>query len=188
MWPPSRNAIGTRLIEVEEEAGVGERAQQIRVDQRAVDEADERADPACHRAGDRDERVPPRIERLVAERDVGAEEGDEDGYLRVEPLPLRLDVVPELVDEDEEDEPEPEAPAPDQRVAADGEKHAEELQRAGDLEQHAAENEQRGEDAAEHSAAPRRRRWRAARRQASACRPGSRVAHDPCPIHSSPPT
>ena len=96
--------------------------------------------------------------------------------------------MPELVHEDEEHEPETEAPAPDQRVAADGEKHAEELQRAGDLEEHTAEDEQRGEDAAEHAAAARRRALALLgdRLQPVVRAPG--VAHDPCPIHSSPPT
>ena len=111
------------------------------------------------------------------------------GICGFSPCRLRLDVVPELVHEDEEHESEPEAPAPDQRVAADGEKHAEELQRAGDLEEHAAEDEQRGEDAAEQlrrGAAPGARP--APRGTQCSCVPGSRVAHDPCPIHSSPPT
>ena len=60
----------------------------------------------------------------VAQRDVRAEERDEDGELRVEALPLRLDVVPELVDEDQEDEADGERPAPDQRVAADRDEDA----------------------------------------------------------------
>ena len=169
-----------QVEEVEEEAEVGERAQQVRVDRAAVDEAGERGEPAGHRPGHRDERVPPRIERLVAERDVGAEERDEHGQLRVQPLPPRLDVVPELVHEDEEDEADAEAPAPDERVAADRDEDAEELEGAGDLEQHAADDEERRQDAADGPAAPRRRPAGLLLRELG--------AHDPCPIHSSPPT
>ena len=123
---------------------------------------------------------------MVAERDVRAEERDEDGNLRVEPLPLRLDVVPELVDEDEEDESEPERPAPDERVAADRNEDAEELERAGDLEEHAADDEQRGEDATDQPAASPRRVVGLLLGELGAHDAGS--AHDPCPIHSSPPT
>ena len=100
------------------------------------------------------------------------------GKLRVEPLPARLDVVPELVHEDEQDEADAEAPAPDQRVAADGDEDAEELERAGDLQQHRAGDEDRREEprpARGAAAAPRRLL-------------GKLAAHEPCPIHSSPPT
>ena len=67
-----------QVEEVEEEAHVGERLQQPGVGRLAVDETGERRDPARERAGDRDERVPPRVERLVLERHVRAEERDED--------------------------------------------------------------------------------------------------------------
>ena len=181
MWPPSRIPIGIRLKRLRKKPGVGESAQQVGVDGVAVDEAGERADSARDRPGDRDERVPPGVERLAAQGDVGAEERDEDGQLRVQPLPARLDVVPELVHEDEEDEPDAEAPAPDQGVAADRDEDAEELQRAGDLQQHRTGDEDRGEQA---SPALTRRPRRLLLRE-PVRRPG---AHEPCPIHSSPPT
>jgi hypothetical protein len=47
----------------------------------------------------------------------------------IETLPLRLDVVAELVNEDQRDEPDPERPAPDQRVGGDRDEQAEELER-----------------------------------------------------------
>ena len=137
-----------QVEEVEEEAGVGEREQQVRADGVPVDEAGERGDPAGDRPGDRDEGVAPGIEGLVAQGDVRAEERDEHRQLRVQPLPARLDVVAELVDEDEEHEADAEAPAPDEGVAADRDEDAEELQRAGDLQQHGAGDEDRRQDAA----------------------------------------
>ena len=94
-YPPRAEDVATveerdryQVDQVEEEAGVGERAQQVGVGRAAVDETGQRTDPAGRRSGRRDERVLPRIERLVTERDVRTEEGDEDGQLRVEPLPL----------------------------------------------------------------------------------------------------
>ena len=83
----------------------------------------------------------PRIEGLVAEGDVGADERDEDRNLRVQALPFRFDVVPQLVYKDEKDEAEAEAPAPDKRVTADGEEDAEGLERARDLEEHSTDDE-----------------------------------------------
>ena len=96
--------------------------------------------------------------------------------------------MPRLVHEDEEHESDSEAPAPDQRIATDGDEDAEKLQRAGDLEEHAAEEEQRRQDAA-HPSAPRRRTVGLLLGELGASAiAGLRVAHEPCPIHSSPPT
>src|SRR5262249_17477309 len=76
-----------------------------------------------------DPRVAPGCELLVADGDVRAEEGDEDGERRAQPLPPRLEVVPELVDQDQGDEARGELPAPEQRVSANGDEDAGELDR-----------------------------------------------------------
>src|SRR4029077_16182356 len=64
----------------------------------------------------------------VLDRHVGAQEWDEAGDRDVEPLPLRLDEMTELVDEDQRHEADAELPAPDQRVRADRDEQAEELE------------------------------------------------------------
>ena len=51
--------------------------------------------------------------RRVADRDVGAEERDEDRPRGVEAAPARLEEVPELVDEDQQHEADRELPAPE---------------------------------------------------------------------------
>ena len=114
--------------QVEHEAGVGERAQEVGVHRDGRGEAPRGRDPSYDRPRQRDPGVHPGVEAHVAERDVRAEERDEDRQLRIEPEPLRLDVVAELVDEDEQDDADAELPAPDQRIAADREEDPEELE------------------------------------------------------------
>src|SRR5581483_5785241 len=140
-----------QVDQVEEEADVGEREQEARVLRLAHGGHRPRADPAGDGPGERDERVPPRVEGHVLERDVGAEEGEEDGQRGVEALPLRLHVVAQLVHQDERDEPDRELPPPDQRVAADGDEDAEELEREGaELDRHPDHGGERRPDAHEH--------------------------------------
>src|SRR6185503_13026800 len=79
-----------------------------------------------------------------------AEERDEDRQLRVEAEPLRLDVVPELVDEDQQDDADSEPPAPDERVPADREKDPEELETEGaELDEQAERDGNRRRDPSE---------------------------------------
>ena len=77
--------------------------------------------------------VPPRVEAGVLHRHVRAEERDEHRQRRVQTLAPRLDVVAQLVHEDQEHEADREPPAPEERVAADRDEDAEELQ-AGEAE------------------------------------------------------
>src|SRR6266540_1970944 len=114
--------------QVEEESGVGQRAQQVGVHLGAERPAGRRAETARRRPGESDERVLPGVERRVLDQHVGAEEGDEGWKGDVETLPPGLEVVPHLVHEDEQDEPDRETPSPDQRVAADGDEDAQELE------------------------------------------------------------
>ena len=170
-----------------------------------------RGDPSGDRPGERDPGVHPRVEAHVAQRDVGAEERDEDRELGIEPGAPRLDVVAELVGEDQQDEADARTPAPDQRVAADGEEHAEELQDEhaeleddpdGDGERREQPPEQRPRaDRARPGRFPPPARSRArdlwdpvrpsdapAVAQGRRVPRGSRRSQEPCPIHSSPPT
>ena len=136
--------------QVEEEARVGERAQEVGARLHGDDQARGGADTARDRPGERHARVHPRVEAHVPKCDVGAEERDEDRELRVEPRPLRLDVVAELVDEDEQDDADRELPAPDERVAADREEDPEELEHEGaELDEHAERHGERREQPAE---------------------------------------
>ena len=89
-------------------------------------QASEASAPAGRREGEVG--VLQRVERRVLDRDVRAEEWDEARDRDVEPLPLGLDEVAELVDEDQRDEADAELPAPDQRVRADRDEQAEELE------------------------------------------------------------
>ena len=140
--------------QVEEEAGVGEGAQEVGVEGDGGGETAERGESAVDRPRERDSRVDPRVEAHVAQRDVGAEERDEDGELRVESGPFRLDVVAELVREDQEHDADRERPTPDQRVAADREEDPEELEDEGaELEQDPAEQDERRQELAEQRAA-----------------------------------
>ena len=75
----------------------------------------------------RDSGEEPRRQVLALEGDEGAEEGDEDRPVRVQPEPPRLDVVAELVDQDQQHEAGGELPAPDQRIAADRHEDGREL-------------------------------------------------------------
>ncbi len=171
---PDRGQVG----QVEEEAEVREREEQIGADGIPVDEAGKRGEPSRNRSGNSDERVPPWVERLAPHSDIGADERDEHGQLRVEALPARLDVVAELVDEDQEDDADAEAPAPDEGIGADRDEDAEELERADQLEHGGPGDYERCDQASQPaSRTPRRRLLRK-----------QLVAHDPCPIHSSPPT
>ena len=141
MWPPSRIPIGIRLTRLRKKPGIGESA------------AGDRSRLHCRKTRQASAPIPPATGPATetsalrhgsngwfAQRDVGAEEGDEDGQLRIQPLTPRLDVVTELVDEDEQHEADAEAPPPDEGVAAHRDEDAEELQRPGDLQQHCTGN------------------------------------------------
>src|ERR1051326_3967291 len=77
--------------QVEEEAEVRERVQEIRVARLREQIDDERRRAAEDRSGDRDPNGLPRMAACV--RDVRTEERDEDRQLRMQPFALRLDEV-----------------------------------------------------------------------------------------------
>ncbi len=180
-----------QVDQVEEEPDVGERVEQVVAGRCAVAEARERREPAGDRSCDRDERVAPRVERLVAQGDVRAEERHEDRQRRPQALAPGLDVVADLVHEDEQDEAHAERPAPDESVGGDRDEDAEELQRARELDEQGANDEHRREQPPPRGRAVERRPFELGRlRLELACLPQlvRGVLHDPCPIHSSPPT
>src|SRR5207253_3079856 len=141
-----------------------------------------RRDATDERTRERDQRAPPRRQARVPDRHVCAEERDERRERDVQSLPLRLDRMAHLVQEDQQDDPDAELPAPDQRVRGDGDEEAEELQ----------------EDEAELDCEPGDRGdWRPdpveellpVDAAAGLDRPVvAVVGHDPLPIHSSPPS
>src|SRR6185437_8443170 len=117
-----------QVEEVEEEARVGERVEERRAGVRADPPAGQRGERARRRPGERQVGVVQRVQRRVLDRHVGAQERDEARDRDVESLPLRLDEMTELVDEDQRHEADTELPAPDQRVRADRDEEAEELE------------------------------------------------------------
>src|SRR5262245_12149742 len=135
--PPDRAAVEDpdrgEVDQVEQEADVAERLEHLGLLLLADQPDEERADAAPGRPRVRDPEALPRVHPCVADRHVGAEEGDEDGPRRVEPAPPRLDEVPKLVDEDQQHEADAELPAPEQRVAADRDEDRREL-REGEAE------------------------------------------------------
>ena len=120
----------------------------------AVARQRERADPPAIGPANDTRAFTQGSKRHVPERDVGAEERQEDGQLRIEPLALRLEVVAELVDEDQEHEADRERPPPDQRVPADRDEDPEELQDdEAELRDRRDHDEQRRQEAAQERAA-----------------------------------
>ena len=179
-----------QVEQVEEEAEVGEREQQVRALRLADQVADERGGAAEDRPGDRDPRGLPRIAARVLH--VGAEERDEHRQLRVQPLALRLEEVAHLVEQDQHDEADRELPAPDQRVAADRDEDRRELD---EDERELRECEHRRDDRREELlqapapvGAARLDRVVAAVVEIGIVGAGIHVGHEPRPIHSSPPS
>ena len=125
--PPVEKADRDQVEQVDQEAEVGERLQELGVDRLADDPERRGADGAQHRPGERDPGQPPRRQLLRPERHERSEEGHEDRPVRVQAQPPRLDEVAELVDQDQGDEADRDAPAPDQGVAADSDEDAAEL-------------------------------------------------------------
>src|SRR6476469_176638 len=165
--------------QVQEEAGVGKRVQQPGIVRLRKGETDRRRRAAENGACDRDANRLPGVAARVLH--VGAEEGDEHRQLRTEPFALRLDVVPELVDEDQQHEPDCELPAEDQRIRSDGDEDARELhEHEPELRRRDHERDHRADQLAD-AAGPIR-----------AARVDRLVvtllveAHDPLPIHSAP--
>src|SRR3954470_5542994 len=91
--------------------------------------AGERGEAARGRPRERELRVLERVQRRVLDQHVRPEEGDEPRNRDLEPLPLALEEVAELVDQDHRDEADAELPAPDERVGGDRDEETEELER-----------------------------------------------------------
>ena len=140
--PPAREDVATvedpdrhEVDRVEEEARVGQREPESPVGWPGYTR--QASAPAHRRSG-------PAIETralrhgsnaLIAQRDVRAEERDEDGQLRVRAPGASPRRSARLMDEDQQHEADREAPAPDQRVPADRDEDPEELEGARELEQ-----------------------------------------------------
>src|SRR5689334_15956639 len=99
--------------QVEEEPEVREREPEVGALRLGDQVTGEGCEAAEDRTRDRDAHRLPRVAARVLH--VRAEERNEHRQLRVEPLALRLDVVPHLVEEDQQHDTDAEFPAPDQR-------------------------------------------------------------------------
>ena len=114
---------GDQVEQVDEEAGEGEREQELGVLLLPDDPDDGAAEAADDRPGEGDERLAPGVQRVLLEQDRGAQEGDEHRRAHVQALTSGLEVVAELVDEQQQDETDRELPAPEQGVRPDGDEH-----------------------------------------------------------------
>src|SRR5581483_1365338 len=185
-------ADGDEVEQVEEETGVAQLLQKLRV--RRLARAPDGGSPGRpdQRARERDPGVLPRVEPLAADGHERAQEGDEDRQRRVQSLPSRLQVVAHLVHEDEEDEADAELPTPDERIAADGDEDRGEL-REGEAElEHQPEHDPERRPDPPGKPAPvealRVERLVVAQlaRGFHARTVAARAGQDPRPIHSSP--
>ena len=116
--------------EVEEEAGEGQRDEQLGVEVLAEAPDGRGAEAAEDRARDRDLRLVPGVVGQLLQHDHRAEKGDEHRRRDRQPLPLGLEDVAQLVDEQEHHEADRKLPAPEERVRGDRDEH-----RAGDREE-----------------------------------------------------
>src|SRR5438132_8165 len=190
--------------QVKQEPGVGERAQQLRAARRGP--ARRGGDAAGRRPGEGDQRVVPRVALLVSDQHVGADERDEGRQRHLEPLQLGRHEVAHLVDQDQQHEADAELPAPDQRIRADGDEDPEELEDdEAELDREPDQGGDRRPDPPHDPApvvpvrmdrlvvAPRlahrgEQRALLLDRQVLEAPLDVVLAHDPCPIHSSPPS
>src|SRR6476469_664561 len=177
---PERNQVE----QVQEEAGVGERREEIGRVAAVVGEREthRRGRAAEDRPGDRDAHRLPRMPPRVLH--VRPEERHEDGQLRVQPLALRLDEVAHLVQEDQQDEAGRELPAEEERIGGERNEDARELDEdERTLPEQDPYRDDRPDDAFE-ALLP----VRAARLDRLVVALPVLVAHEPLPIHSSPPS
>ncbi len=115
--PPSvEGDDGQQVEEVQEEADVGQGAEEVAVGRLRDDEADSRSEGAEDRSCQPDPRLGQGVLAKGLGADEGAQEGDEGGRGGLDPLAAQLDHVSHLVDEEQHHEAHGEGPPPEEGV------------------------------------------------------------------------